>query len=275
MHEFDLDYERPYVVMEYIEGSPYDHMLADGTMHEIPLQTRCEALHQVGRTLTEAHRKGIIHRDIKPGNIRGFYPPYLLDFGIALQVKELAQARNEPEVGTGIYMPPAGEPIDALSDVYSFAVVVYEVLLGQHPIFTPQTIDKTVIGTRQRAGELLQKRAWRIPGHIPDEELPPELRGCDLSGLDGVFERAFGRRRKRHKTPLAFLDDLNAALAAALLTAPADGTISQAAQRPPAQPIPTEQRFTEQEASRDQKRSRRLFSALRRLLPVSLGLILL
>lgn len=210
IYDFDLDFARPYMVMKYIEGEAYNRLIANGEMLKIPLTQRFKAIGIIALTLTHAHHRGIIHRDIKPANIKGVDPPYLLDFGIALESRELDTAK--PEVGTGIYMPPWGEPLDKRSDMYSFALVVYEILFGQHPLFTPATIGTTVKETRQRAGEYLRTTAWRMPSRIAPHELPIDLREVDLTLLDALFAKAWGEPAQRHDIFALFLADLKVAL---------------------------------------------------------------
>ena len=211
IYDFNLDYERPYMVMQHIEGESYDHLIAKGAMLKIPLEKRFKAIALIALTLTHAHHQGIIHRDIKPANIKGFDPPYLLDFGIALEADNVEQAR--PDVGTGVYMPPTHEPLDKLSDIYSFALVVYEMLFEQHALFTPSTIGKTVMETRDRAGEYLRTGAWRMPSGISPDELPQDLYNVDLIQLDALFSKALGNREDRYETFALFLADLKVALA--------------------------------------------------------------
>lgn len=242
VYAYDLGYQRPYFAMQYVEGEPYDRLIASGAIFKIDLMQRFEAICKIALTLSEAHHLGIIHRDIKPANLKGFDPPYLLDFGIALDETEARSA--PPDVGTGIYMPPAGEPIDKLSDIFSFGLVIYEILFGQHAIFTPETIDRTVAGTRQRAAEFLRNENWRIPSRIPVEALPPDLQRLDLTKLDAVFGKIFGSRATRYTEFIPLLADLEDALNAVRPEAQ-NGQFVPAAFE--VQPIPMGEHFTAQE----------------------------
>lgn len=210
VHCFEVDGAHPYVVMQYIEGESYDRLIASGAMFEIPLKDRFKAICMIALTLTRAHHLGIIHRDIKPANLKGFDPPYLLDFGIAISASAVATARDD--IGTGAYMPPAGEPLDKLSDLYSFAIVVYEMLFGQHPLFIAGGLGETVLETRQRAADLIARDAWQLPSRIAPERLPDDLHQIDLTALDAVFRKALGARSHRYKSLAPFLRDLRDAL---------------------------------------------------------------
>jgi serine/threonine protein kinase len=235
--------------MEYISSPPYDRLIATGEMFHVKMEKRLELLRTVASTISAAHKRGIIHRDIKPGNINGVETPYLLDFSIALETRYAVHSR--PDVGTGIYMPPPDGPPDALSDNYSFALVAYEVLFGQHAIFTPQDTTGTVMEIRALAGERLEKREWRLPSRIPLEELPGDLRGADLFLLDSIFEKALGPRKERHTDLTRFVDDL----IGAILIEANQHYLETHDPLPPAfrERIPTEAEWTQNEVSVEMK----------------------
>ena len=138
LYDHDLTFERPYLVMQYIEGQPYDRLIAGGEIFGLDLQKRLTVLDSIAGAVGAAHAAGIIHRDIKPAHISGIDEPFLLDFSVALERDQTAQAR--PNVGTVLYMPPPQEPPDELSDHYSFALTAYEMIFGRHALFT---IDDT------------------------------------------------------------------------------------------------------------------------------------
>lgn len=207
--DFDLDYERPYLVMTHIGGETYDKLIASGDMLQLRMEKRLGLLETIAMALLAVHRAGFVHRDIKPANIAGIDKPYLLDFSIALPCEEALHSR--PDVGTGIYMSPEG-PADELNDYYGFALVAYELLFGFHPVFGLQAPGRTVTETRQIAGERLAKRQWILPNRITADELPADLRASDLSRLDVIFEKAFGARNQRYRDLLQFCQDLSAAV---------------------------------------------------------------
>jgi serine/threonine protein kinase len=128
-----------YLVMEFIEGKPLQGPL--------PAEKAIACAIQIVEALDAAHRKGITHRDLKPGNIlvtkQGVK---LLDFGLAKSLSSarpagdatLTQALTEKGIvlGTVPYMSPEqfqGEPADARSDIFSFGIVFYELLTGRRP----------------------------------------------------------------------------------------------------------------------------------------------
>jgi eukaryotic-like serine/threonine-protein kinase len=123
----------PYLVMEYIEGQPLERLLDKGS---IPFPRACAWIADVALALGLAHRKGIIHGDVKPANIliSGDGRIKLTDFGMArLASRDL---KDTPLLGTPAYWCPEqilGKPQDARSDIFSLGVVLYEMITGSRP----------------------------------------------------------------------------------------------------------------------------------------------
>lgn len=125
-----------YIVMRYLpSGTLADRIAANG----MPLKDAVTIFVQIARALDYAHSRGVIHRDLKPGNILVDRQSnsFLSDFGIA---KSLEQTRNLTGtggvVGTPTYMSPEqglGEPLDARSDIYALGVLLFEMLTGKIP----------------------------------------------------------------------------------------------------------------------------------------------
>jgi TolB-like protein/Flp pilus assembly protein TadD len=129
-----------YLVMEYLEGESLAVRLARGPLpSDHALQTGID----IAEALREAHRLGFIHRDLKPGNIMLTKTgAKLMDFGLA----KLREADREDfltlsktatgVVGTAAYMSPEqalGQDVDSRSDLFSFGIVLFEMLVGRHP----------------------------------------------------------------------------------------------------------------------------------------------
>ncbi|MBK7405490.1 MAG: serine/threonine protein kinase [Phycisphaerales bacterium] len=137
---------RPYFVMELVRG---EMMTAHCDRERLDIRSRLELVRQVCLAVQHAHQKGVIHRDLKPGNvlisvIDGIPVPKVIDFGIAKATNsELTERTMFTEfrqlVGTPEYMSPeqaerSGVDIDTRSDIYSLGVLLYELLTGATPI---------------------------------------------------------------------------------------------------------------------------------------------
>jgi serine/threonine protein kinase len=125
-----------FFVMRYVDGRSLSHLIGDEKRLNSAMTT--EVVSQVGQGLAYAHRRGIVHRDIKPGNILIDRDGIALitDFGISKVTESDNQTRTGAVIGTPAYMSPeqcAGKEITGASDQYSLGVLTYEALTGVQP----------------------------------------------------------------------------------------------------------------------------------------------
>lgn len=188
---------RPYIAMQYIEGSPFQDLYGD-----LGLEQKVKIMQQVSEGLNAAHKIGLIHRDIKPGNIMvqrtedGMLKPYLMDFGLAREAEAKGMTMTGMIVGTPAYMSPEQalgniHQLTRRSDVYSLGASFYEALCG-HP---PFEADSTVA--------LL---------YMVLEKEPVSMRGIDASiprDIDTVVLKCLEKEPdRRYDSARAFAEDL-------------------------------------------------------------------
>jgi len=171
-----------YLVMELLEGRTLAEELAAGG--PLPVERACALLLPVAQALAEAHAAGVIHRDVKPGNVFLHRDgPKLVDFGLAKLGDESGVDKATTMgrlVGTPIYMPPErllGRACDGGADVYALATTFYEVVSGQLPFaFAPDAALGTII--TMCLHEPPRPLGALVPG------VPPELAALIMRGLD-------------------------------------------------------------------------------------------
>ncbi len=125
-----------FIIMEYIEGETLDELLK--RKKALPLDFTLEILQQVGMALSYAHKHGVVHRDVKPGNIMIAADGSIkvMDFGIAKVQDSSVKTKTGMSIGTPEYMSPEqvkGTGVDSKSDMYAFGVLSYRMLAGELP----------------------------------------------------------------------------------------------------------------------------------------------
>jgi serine/threonine protein kinase len=174
--DLGVDGDAPFLVMELLTGSDLARRLRSGAL---PVASACRYALETLEGLAFVHERGLVHRDIKPGNI--FLESTavgervkLLDFGLARLVtpsNDAAVTRAGEMLGTPIYMAPeqvAGEAADARTDVYAMGLVLYEMLTGK----------RAFAGTEMTV--LQQQMVAPVP----------RLMDPELAGLDALIQRA-------------------------------------------------------------------------------------
>jgi len=135
IYEIDEHDGQSFIAMEFIEGEGLKDRIQKGPL---PIDDLLSLTIQIGEGLHEAHEKGIVHRDIKPGNImltsRG--QAKILDFGLARLGTHTKITKTDTTLGTAAYMSPeqaSGKDVDRRSDIWSLGVVLYEMIVGERP----------------------------------------------------------------------------------------------------------------------------------------------
>jgi len=186
---FDVGREKDltYIVMQFIEGPSLQRLIAQNEKFTIQEITRI--MDQVCSALDYAHQHGIIHRDIKPGNILldNNRKPFICDFGVA-RVDTSTLTQSGTAVGTPSYMSPEqvmGKKVDKRSDIFSLGCILYEFLTGRRP-FEAESITTVIY-------------------KIINEE-PPSLSEVK-KGLPAGFEKIIGKALA--KDPIQRYQDCN------------------------------------------------------------------
>ncbi len=173
--------QQPYIVMEFVAGRTLRDILREG--RKILPERALEITSGVLSALDYSHRAGIIHRDIKPGNV--MLTPSgdvkVMDFGIARAISDAASSMTQTAavVGTAQYLSPEqarGESVDSRSDVYSAGCLLYELLTGRPPFVG----DSPVAVAYQ---------------HVREPAVPPSHHDADLTpDIDAIVMKALAKR---------------------------------------------------------------------------------
>ncbi|HET7295869.1 MAG TPA: protein kinase, partial [Gemmatimonadales bacterium] len=163
---FDFDAEQGYdvLVMEYVSGGTLERRLASG---ELPIPTVLDLGAAIADALENAHRHGVLHRDLKPGNVMltADGQPKILDFGLAVLIaggKATGRMTDSGAVvGSLPYMSPEqlfGEADDVRTDVYALGVMLFEMLTGQRPFVKsrPEALMFAIINNAAPAARSLR-----------------------------------------------------------------------------------------------------------------------
>ena len=192
----------PFIIMEFVDGKLLKDLIASGP---IATADAVSIIEQVLTALEYSHRAGLVHRDIKPGNI--MITPTgqvkVMDFGIARAITETSAtiAETSTIVGTAQYFSPEqarGEAVDARTDLYSSGIVLFELLTGRAPFVGENPVAVAYQHVNQQAV---------VPSAINPRVTP---------ALDAVVLRAMSKDRfQRYQSAAEFRKDVEAAAAGA------------------------------------------------------------
>jgi serine/threonine-protein kinase len=213
-----------YLAMEFIEGEPLTDLVE--REHQLPLPRAVDIFAQVADALQAAHDLGIVHRDLKPDNIMlsrgrdGRDVVKVVDFGIAKAVggDEAGQkvTKTGLVVGTPEFMSPeqlSGDKVDGRSDLYSLALVLFQMLTGELP-FKADSVQETMI-------KRLTDEPKKLAAARPDLTFP--------AGLQAVLDTALAKLpTERYQQVTKFAGDVTAVAGRGGVTAAMPATRAQA-----------------------------------------------
>ncbi|MFG1710628.1 protein kinase [Nonomuraea sp. M3C6] len=166
VYDYGVSGDTVYLVMKFVDGEPLDRLLA--RLGRIPPQAAMELIAQAASALQAVHDQGIVHRDVKPGNllVQRDGTLVLTDFGIARS--DLANRLTDAGMvlGTAAYCAPEqaeGAPVTPAVDIYALGVVAYECLVGQRPFNGDSAVT------------IALKHIREAPPPLP-AEIPPPVR---------------------------------------------------------------------------------------------------
>ena len=209
------EHGRLYLVMEYVEGQSLTHWCSE---HKLSLRERVKLLIRVTEGVQHAHQKGVIHRDLKPGNIlisdvAGEPVPKIIDFGIAARTSDEGTQAMLVAAGTPGYMSPEqvspDMDVDSRSDVYSLGAILFELVSGKRPRGTRTTSDSS--NDPLRPSDRIQTLSPEEMSDLAAKlRTPPQrLRRVLRHDLDWIVARATQPDRSlRYPSATSFSDDL-------------------------------------------------------------------
>ena len=198
----------PYIVMELVEGHTVHQLLTDG--QPVPINEAVEIMSGVLNALEYSHKRGLVHRDIKPGNVMltNSGKIKVMDFGIARALEDSGQTMTSTDavVGTAQYLSPEqarGETVDTRSDLYSCGCMLFELLTGRAPF----------------KGDSAVSVAYQ---HVAEMPPLPSAIAADISPeLDRMVMKSLAKRpEERYQDAASMRSDMVRAAAGAAISAP-------------------------------------------------------
>lgn len=236
--------DQPFMVMTYVSGGTLTRRIA--TSGGMPLTEVVCIASEIAEALDYAHAQGIIHRDVKPGNVlldaQGH--AYLADFGVALLISGKSAEQDQQTPGTYAYMAPEvvyGAPASRASDIYALGMVIFEMLAGKRAYDVREKDELIAAMTAQPQPDLTEYRPDLPPGVrvavMQALAADPESRPARASSLALVLTRAAGMDRLPcPPRPAAYMPSIRAEPAAELVSPPPEALLVEDVRTPPPDP---------------------------------------
>ena len=286
---FDEGHHQHFIVMEHVSGQSCAELLRD--RGHLDVEQAVDIVAQACRGLEYAHRNGVVHRDVKPGNllVSDLDVVKLADFGIARATDQSSITQVGSVLGTAAYLAPEqarGEEAGPRSDLYSLGVVSYQLLSGRLP-YEATSLSELALKQQRESPAPLDELNPRIPRSlaqtvaialsIDPEHRPPNalaLAEALRDGAVGIAPAPVAAPTQQHGSTAATRvlpsldrdrarwsdEDWGATAATQLAPARAPRTATAGASRPP------DRRAARQRPARDPARARRRSRAVRRVL---------
>ncbi len=216
LYDYWRDPQGAYLIMRWLRGGSLRNMLKEGPVSN---EQAVGIVDQVASALGTAHRRGVVHRDLKPDNILFDEDgnAYLADFGIAKDLREAARSAEDREdtnegalTGSPFYLAPEqaqNKPVTPQTDLYSLGIVMYEMLTGQPPFLGDQGLMAVLLQHIQDPVPSLQKKRPDLPADVNAviqraTAKDPASRYPDASSLAADFHRSMTGTEKQAAAPL-------------------------------------------------------------------------
>jgi serine/threonine protein kinase len=214
--------EKPYIVMEYLEGTDVASLVSGG--RGLPLAEALDIVAQLCRALDFAHQKGVVHRDVKPANLRYLDDGQIkiMDFGIARVEGGHQITKSGVMIGTLHYMSPEqirGDKLDGRTDIFSAGCILYELLAGVRPFSGESATSilynivhetpKPVIEKNSDLPQEVQRVIDRALAKKPEDRFPTAGdMAKELEKILSVYRKTLPRTTPAHEKTLQDLQSL-------------------------------------------------------------------